>query len=181
MISPEAKTRALGIIEASVAQGARLVLDGRHPHVPAGYEKGNFLGPTLLADVGTSNIAYTEEVFAPVLVTLSVDTLEEAIAIINRNPYGNGTAVFTQSGAVARKFVHEVDVGQVGVNVPVPVPLPVVSFTGSRASIRGDINFYGKGAVAFYTQTKTVTSNWKYDPTVVAGGLRGSAVMPTLG
>jgi len=178
MISPAAKARAEAIVESAVAQGAKLVLDGRGPKVAKGYEAGNFMGPTVLADVSTTNVAYTEEVFGPVLVTLSVDTLEEAIALIGRNPYGNGTSIFTTSGAAARKFVHEVDVGQVGVNTPIPVPSPVVSFTGSRGSIRGDINFYGKGAVAFYTQTKTVTSTWRYDASK-ATGLRGSAVMPT--
>jgi malonate-semialdehyde dehydrogenase (acetylating)/methylmalonate-semialdehyde dehydrogenase len=135
----------------------------------------------VLSGVSTTSLAYTEEVFAPVLCTIAVDTLEEAIALVNANKYGNGTAIFTQSGAAARKYVHETEVGQVGVNVPVPVPLPIVSFTGSKASIRGDLNFYGKGAVSFYTQLKTITSNWKYDATAVTGGLRGSVVMPTLG
>lgn len=92
---------------------------------------------------------------------LHADTLDDAIRLINANPYGNGTALFTRSGAAARKFTHEVDVGQIGINLPIPVPLPMFSFTGSRASILGDHNFYGKGAVTFYTQWKTVTSNWK--------------------
>jgi malonate-semialdehyde dehydrogenase (acetylating) / methylmalonate-semialdehyde dehydrogenase len=137
--------------------------------VPAANASGNFLGPTILADVSPSSIAYTEEIFGPVLVTLSVDTLDEAIALINSNPYGNGTAVFTSSGAVARKYQHEIDVGLVGINVPIPVPVPffrcvradriclcrlvqhkphlcylLCSFTGSRGSIRADVNFYGK-------------------------------------
>lgn len=92
---------------------------------------------------------YTEEIFGPVLVTLSVDTLDDAINLINNNPYGNGTAIFTTNGATARKFTHEIDVGQVGVNVPIPVPLPMFSFTGSRGSFLGDSNFYGK-AVSIY-------------------------------
>lgn len=177
MISPEALRRAENIIEQSVKQGATLMLDGRKPKVPAGYESGNFLGPTILSDVSTSNIAYTEEIFGPVLVCLTVDTLDEAIALINRNPYGNGTAIFTQSGAAARKYQYEIDVGQVGINVPIPVPLPMFSFTGSRASIRGDINFYGKQAINFFTQTKTITSSWKYTPEVS----KLSMSMPTLG
>jgi len=106
---------------------------------------------------------YREEVFGPVLITLEVNTLDEAIQIINQNQYGNGTAIFTRSGAAARKFQHEVDVGQIGINVPIPVPLPFFSFTGSRASIRGDLNFYGKTGVHFYTFIKTVTSSWKDD------------------
>jgi malonate-semialdehyde dehydrogenase (acetylating)/methylmalonate-semialdehyde dehydrogenase len=106
---------------------------------------------------------YDEEIFGPVLSIVRVDTLEEAIALVNKNKYGNGTAIFTQSGAVARKYVHEIDVGQVGVNVPIPVPLPFFSFTGSKGSIRGDINFYGKAGVHFYTQLKTVTTSWRYN------------------
>lgn len=106
---------------------------------------------------------YTEEIFGPVLVCVNVDTLEEAIAFTNANPYGNGCAIFTSSGGAARKFRREIDVGQVGINVPIPVPLPFFSFTGSRASIRGDLNFYGKTGVEFFTQIKTVVSQWKYD------------------
>ena len=87
---------------------------------------------------------YTEEIFGPVLVTLNCESLDEAIQIINDNPYGNGTAIFTQSGSVARKFQKDADVGQIGINVPIPVPLPMFSFTGSRGSFRGDVNFYGK-------------------------------------
>jgi malonate-semialdehyde dehydrogenase (acetylating) / methylmalonate-semialdehyde dehydrogenase len=104
---------------------------------------------------------YKEEIFGPSLVTLSVDTLDEAIEIINKNPYGNGTAIFTASGATARRFTHEIDVGQVGINVPIPVPLPMFSFTGSRGSFLGDTNFYGQNGVNFYTQLKTVTSQWR--------------------
>lgn len=143
LISPEAKERAERLIEQGVQDGAQLLLDGRGVKV-AGFEKGNFLGPTVLAGVDAKNRAYTEEIFAPVLVTVNVDTLEEAIALTNANKYGNGCAIFTQSGAVARKYQHEIDVGQVGINVPIPVPLPFFSFTGSRGSIRGDVHFYGK-------------------------------------
>jgi malonate-semialdehyde dehydrogenase (acetylating)/methylmalonate-semialdehyde dehydrogenase len=178
MISPAALERARGIVEESVKMGARLVLDGRRPSVPAGYEKGNFMGPTLLDGVRPGMPAYDQEIFGPVLSCVAVDTLDEAIAFINRNPYGNGTAVFTQSGAAARKFQHEVDVGQVGINVPIPVPLPMFSFTGSRASIRGDANFYGKSGVHFYTQVKTVTSNWRMS---TGEAVKLSTAMPTLG
>lgn len=177
MISPAAKERAIEIITQSVKQGATLLLDGRKPTVPAGFEGGNFLGPTILTNVKPDNIAYTEEIFGPVLVTMGVDTLDDAITLINKNPYGNGTAVFTTNGAVARKYQHEIDVGQVGINVPIPVPLPMFSFTGSRASIRGDVNFYGKQAVYFNTQTKTITSNWKY----MGESAKMSMTMPQLG
>ncbi|RYG50936.1 CoA-acylating methylmalonate-semialdehyde dehydrogenase [archaeon] len=177
MISPAAKSRAEHIIAEAVKQGAKLALDGRGPKVPAGYEKGNFLGPTVLTDVAPTNIAYTEEIFGPVLSVMGVDTLDDAITVTNKNPYGNGCAIFTGSGAAARRYQHEIDVGQVGINVPIPVPLPMFSFTGSRGSNRGDVNFYGKQAVNFYTQTKTITSNWRYTQEVT----KLSTAMPTLG
>ena len=98
-----------------------------------------------------------------------MNTLDEAIALTNDNPFGNGTAIFTQSGAAARKFQNEIDVGQVGINVPIPVPVPSFSFTGSRGSKLGDLGPYGKQVVQFYTQTKTVTSRWFDDSTSSAG------------
>lgn len=183
MISPDAKARALQLITDGVKAGGKLLMDGRKPSVPAGFEAGNFLGPTLLADVTASNPAYSEEIFGPVLVTMRADSLDEAIAITNANQYGNGCAIFTTSGAAARKFQHEVDVGQVGINVPIPVPLPFFSFTGSRNSIRGHGNFYGKTGIDFYTQIKTITASWK--PTkegeMTNTCARSSTVMPTLG
>ncbi|CAG2122145.1 unnamed protein product, partial [Medioppia subpectinata] len=159
VISPEAKQRILSLVESGVKEGAKLVLDGRGCKV-AGYESGNFVGPTILTDVKPHMKCYTEEIFGPVLVILTVDTLDEAIELINANPYGNGTAIFTTNGAIARKFTHEADVGQVGINVPIPVPLPMFSFTGSRGSFRGDYNFYGKAGINFFTQLKTVTQLW---------------------
>lgn len=176
LISPEAKARAEDIISRGIAHGSTALIDGRGIVVP-GYEKGNFLGPTLLTDVNPGNPAYDEEIFGPVLSTTTAETLDEAIALINANPYGNGTAIFTQSGAAARKFQHEVDVGQVGINLPIPVPLPMFSFTGSRGSIQGDANFYGKAGAHFFTQTKTITSNWRYQEAAEAL----STAMPTLG
>ena len=104
---------------------------------------------------------YKEEIFGPALVTMKVNSLDEAIELINNNPYGNGTALFTTNGATARKFTNEIDVGQIGINVPIPVPLPMFSFTGSRGSFRGDTNFYGQQGLNFYTQVKTVTSQWR--------------------
>jgi malonate-semialdehyde dehydrogenase (acetylating)/methylmalonate-semialdehyde dehydrogenase len=103
-----------------------------------------------------------------VLVCLEADSLEEAIDIINSNPYGNGTSIFTASGAAARKFQHEIQVGQVGINVPIPVPLPFFSFTGWRGSFYGDLHAYGKQAVRFYTETKTVTARW-FDDDIPSG------------
>jgi malonate-semialdehyde dehydrogenase (acetylating)/methylmalonate-semialdehyde dehydrogenase len=103
------------------------------------------------------------------MVIVAVDTLDEAIALTNANPYGNGTGIFTQSGAAARKFQNEIDVGQVGINVPVPVPVPYFSFTGSRGSKLGDLGPYGKQVVQFYTQVKTVTARWFDDASVSTG------------
>ena len=161
-----------------------------------GYEKGNFVGPTILADVKTHMKCYTEEIFGPVLVAMTADTLDEvyyrlsqwtlhsspsppqAIDVINSNPYGNGTAIFTRSGAAARKFQTKIDVGQVGVNVPIPVPLPMFSFTGSRASFRGDMNFYGKQVSIGYhvttpldhTPSRVLVSILRPRPSQVSGG-----------
>ena len=159
LISKQAKARVERLIQAGIDEGAHLRLDGRGCQV-AGYEEGNFVGPTILDHVTTDMSCYTEEIFGPVLCIMYADTLEEAIEIINTNPNGNGTAIFTQSGAHAHKFQQDIDVGQVGINLPIPVPLPMFSFTGSRASKLGDLGPYGKQAVQFYTQTKTVISRW---------------------
>ncbi len=175
VISSNAKQRILGLIEEGVAQGAKLELDGRNAKVP-GYEDGNFILPTLFSGVKPEMKIYGEEIFGPVLCTMSVATLDEAIELINRNPNGNGTGIFTRSGGVARKFQEEIDVGQVGINVPIPVPVPLFSFTGSRASKLGDLGPYGKQAVLFYTQTKTVTSRW-FDETAEPGGVNTTISM----
>ena len=159
LISKQAKARVERLIQAGVDEGATLRLDGRGCQV-AGYEDGNFVGPTILDNVTADMGCYTEEIFGPVLCIMYADTLEEAIEIINTNPNGNGTAIFTQSGAHAHKFQQHIDVGQVGINLPIPVPLPMFSFSGSRASKLGDLGPYGKQAVQFYTQTKTVISRW---------------------
>ncbi|XP_055390602.1 probable methylmalonate-semialdehyde dehydrogenase [acylating], mitochondrial [Condylostylus longicornis] len=160
VISPDSKERIHNLIESSTKEGAKVILDGRNIKVP-GFEKGNFVGPTIITDVKPNMQCYKQEIFGPVLVCLSVDTIEEAIDLINKNPYGNGTAVFTTNGATARKYINEIDVGQVGVNVPIPVPLPMFSFTGTRGSFLGDHHFYGKQGIKFYTQTKTVTQLWR--------------------
>ncbi|TWC11365.1 MULTISPECIES: CoA-acylating methylmalonate-semialdehyde dehydrogenase [unclassified Pseudomonas] len=168
VISKRAKARILELIESGVQQGAKLELDGRGVSVP-GFEEGNFVGPTLFSGVTNKMRIYTEEIFGPVLVVLEVDTLDEAIALVNANPFGNGTGLFTQSGAAARKFQSEIDVGQVGINIPIPVPVPFFSFTGSRGSKLGDLGPYGKQVVQFYTQTKTVTARWFDDDSVNDG------------
>jgi len=168
VISKKAKARILDLIESGIKEGAKLELDGRDIKVP-GYEQGNFVGPTLFSGVTTDMQIYTQEIFGPVLVVLEVDTLDQAIALVNANPFGNGTGLFTQSGAAARKFQTEIDVGQVGINIPIPVPVPFFSFTGSRGSKLGDLGPYGKQVVQFYTQTKTVTARWFDDDSVNDG------------
>jgi len=151
-----------------VQEGAKLELDGRGIKV-AGFDEGNFVGPTLFTGVTTQMQIYTQEIFGPVLVVLEVDTLDQAIELVNSNPFGNGVGLFTQSGAAARKFQNEIDIGQVGINIPIPVPVPFFSFTGSRGSKLGDLGPYGKQVVQFYTQTKTVTSRWFDDDSVNDG------------
>ena len=168
VVSAQAKQRIESLIAKGVAEGAKLELDGRNPNVP-GYEKGNFIAPTIFSGVKPHHEVYKTEIFGPVMVIVSVPTLDEAIALTNANPYGNGTGIFTQSGAAARKFQNEIDVGQVGINVPVPVPVPYFSFTGSRGSKLGDLGPYGKQVIQFYTQVKTVTARWFDDASVSTG------------
>ncbi|MBV7316806.1 CoA-acylating methylmalonate-semialdehyde dehydrogenase [Shewanella sp. NIFS-20-20] len=159
LISPAAKARVLKLIAEGKAQGAQCLLDGSDATV-AGYESGNWVGPTLFDKVTTDMSIYNEEIFGPVLCCMEADTLDEAIALVNASPYGNGTSIFTASGAAARKYQHEIEVGQVGINVPIPVPLPFFSFTGWKGSFYGDQHAYGKQAVRFFTETKTITARW---------------------
>ena len=168
VISTRAKARVIDLINSGVEQGAKLLLDGRDVQV-SGYEQGNFVGPTIFNQVTTDMRIYQEEVFGPVLVIMHVDTLEQAIALINANPFGNGVGLFTQNGHTARIFQHQIDIGQVGINIPIPVPVPFFSFTGSRGSKLGDLGPYGKQAVQFYTQTKTITSRWFEDDQETSG------------
>ncbi|XP_006206123.1 methylmalonate-semialdehyde/malonate-semialdehyde dehydrogenase [acylating], mitochondrial isoform X1 [Vicugna pacos] len=177
LITPQAKERVCNLIDSGTKEGASILLDGRNIKVK-GYENGNFVGPTIISNVTPNMTCYKEEIFGPVLVVLETGTLDEAIKIVNNNPYGNGTAIFTTNGATARKYSHLVDVGQVGVNVPIPVPLPMFSFTGSRSSFRGDTNFYGKQGIQFYTQLKTITSQWKEEDATLSSP---AVVMPTMG
>ncbi|KRZ21947.1 putative methylmalonate-semialdehyde dehydrogenase [acylating], mitochondrial [Trichinella pseudospiralis] len=175
LISEDAKRRILACINRAEEQGATVLLDGRHLIVQ-GYEKGNFIGPTILADVKPTMECYKSEIFGPVLCVITVSSLQEALELINENRFGNGTSIFTGSGWLARKFVHEVDVGQVGINVPIPVPLPMFSFTGNRASFYGDLNFYGKAGVNFFTQLKTVTQLWRREKSQATDQQNGSPV-----
>ena len=152
VISPAAKDRILGLITSAEPEGGKILLDGRDVKVE-GYPDGNFVGPTII-EADTTMKCYQEEIFGPVLIVVHAKTLDEALKIVNENKYGNGTAIFTQSGATARKYEREVNVGQIGINVPIPVPLPMFSWSGNKASALGDIPFYGRGGIDFYTQNK---------------------------
>ena len=168
LISCAAKDRVEALIARGVEEGARLEHDGRLPPLDGGVKEGNFVGPTIFSGVKPGMAIYDQEIFGPVLCLAEAATLDEAIAMVNANPNGNGTAIFTQSGAAARKFQDEIDVGQIGINVPIPVPVPLFSFSGSRASKLGDLGPYGKQVILFYTQTKTVTARW-FDDDVSTG------------
>ncbi|MFG6667021.1 CoA-acylating methylmalonate-semialdehyde dehydrogenase [Halomonas sp. HNIBRBA4712] len=172
LVSPQARARVEGLIDQGEREGATLALDGRGYQVE-GYPDGNFVGPTLFSDVTADMSIYREEIFGPVLCVVNVATLEEAIAFINANPNGNGTSIFTSSGWVARRFETDIDVGQIGINVPIPVPVAYFSFTGSRGSKLGDLGPNGKQAIAFWTQTKTVTARW-FEPENVSGGINST-------
>jgi malonate-semialdehyde dehydrogenase (acetylating)/methylmalonate-semialdehyde dehydrogenase len=159
VVTPAARDRVVGYIEAGVREGATLAADGRALKV-SGYENGFFVGPTLFDNVTTKMSIYTDEIFGPVLVNLRVKTLDEALRIMAANPYGNGCSIFTRSGAAARRFQSEVEVGLVGVNVPIPVPVGYYSFGGWKASLFGDLHIYGPDGFKFYTRGKVVTARW---------------------
>jgi malonate-semialdehyde dehydrogenase (acetylating)/methylmalonate-semialdehyde dehydrogenase len=161
VITAAAKARIEGLITSGERQGATVVVDGRGLVVP-GCEGGFFVGPTVLDGVRPDQDIYREEVFGPVLDVVRVRDLDEAIDVINANPYGNGTAIFTGSGDAARTFQRRVTVGMVGVNVPIPVPVAWHSFGGWKASLFGESHVYGPEGVAFYTRGKVVTQRWPH-------------------
>jgi malonate-semialdehyde dehydrogenase (acetylating)/methylmalonate-semialdehyde dehydrogenase len=168
VITGAAQTRITGCIDGGVADGATLVVDGRAVRV-AGHAGGFFVGPTLFDRVTPAMAIYREEIFGPVLGVVRVESLTEAIALINANPYANGTAIFTRSGHAARRFQQDVEVGMVGVNVPIPVPMAFFSFGGWRGSLFGDLNVHGMDGVRFYTRLKTLTSRWPDDGSAAPG------------
>ena len=176
VISASHRDRIVSLIDSGVAQGAELVLDGRGIEV-AGGENGFFVGPTLFDRVTPEMDIYQEEIFGPVLIVLRANNYEEAVRLINANPYGNGTAIFTGSGHWARRFENEIEVGMVGVNVPIPVPMAFFSFGGWKASLFGDLHMHGMEGVYFYTRTKVVTSRWP----ALAERTGSTLAMPTLG
>ena len=166
------RDKVAGYIDAGVREGAKLVVDGR----PGKRDDGFYLGTTLFDQVKPEMSIYRDEIFGPVLVVLRAETLDEAIALVNKNPYANGTAIFTESGGAARRFAAEIQVGMVGLNVPIPVPVAYFSFGGWKNSLFGDLHVHGTEAVKFYTRTKVITSRWPHQDTPAAG-----FHMPTLG
>jgi malonate-semialdehyde dehydrogenase (acetylating)/methylmalonate-semialdehyde dehydrogenase len=161
VITAQARERIVGLIDSGEKQGAQVAVDGRGLVVP-GHEDGFFVGPTVLDQVTTGMDVYREEVFGPVLSVVRAGDVDEAIALINANPYGNGTAIFTSSGEAARRFQRGVQVGMIGINVPVPVPMAYYSFGGWKDSLFGDKHVHGPEGVSFYTRAKVVTSRWPH-------------------
>jgi len=164
-----------GYVDAGIAAGAKLVVDGRDLKLQ-GYEDGFYMGGCLFDEVTPDMTIYKEEIFGPVLSVVRVDKFDEAVKLINDHEYGNGTAVFTRDGDTARAFMHGVQVGMVGINVPIPVPVAYHSFGGWKRSLFGDHHVYGREGIRFYTKLKTVTSRW---PTGIRAGAQ--FVMPTTG
>ena len=173
LITAEHRDKVRGYIDVGEAEGATLVVDGRSHSVSAG--PGYFLGPTLLDNAEADMRVYREEIFGPVLTMLRVDSFAEAVDLVNAHEYGNGTAIFTRDGDVAREYASSIEIGMVGVNVPIPVPLAFHSFGGWKRSLFGDVAIYGPEGIRFYTRLKTVTSRW---PTGIRAGADFS--MPTL-
>jgi malonate-semialdehyde dehydrogenase (acetylating) / methylmalonate-semialdehyde dehydrogenase len=161
VVTAAAKERIESLIGAGESQGAKVTVDGRGIKV-AGYEDGFFVGPTVIDQVGTDMDVYREEIFGPVLSVVRSDSVEAAIDLINANPYGNGTAIFTNSGEAARRFQRGVNVGMIGINVPIPVPMAYYSFGGWKDSLFGDKHIHGPEGVSFYTRGKVVTSRWPH-------------------
>ncbi|MDA3630859.1 CoA-acylating methylmalonate-semialdehyde dehydrogenase [Saccharopolyspora sp. WRP15-2] len=159
LVTAAHRDRVSSYVDAGVAAGAELVMDGRGIEVD-GADDGFWLGPTLFDRVGTDMSIYTDEIFGPVLSVLRVPSYDAALEVLNANPYGNGTAIFTQSGGAARQYCEEVEVGMVGVNVPIPVPVSYYSFGGWKDSLFGDAHAYGPDGIQFYTRTKVVTTRW---------------------
>jgi malonate-semialdehyde dehydrogenase (acetylating)/methylmalonate-semialdehyde dehydrogenase len=176
VVTAQARDRIAGYVTRGAEAGATLVVDGRECAVD-GYGNGFFVGPTLFDNVQTGMEIYTDEIFGPVLSVLRADTLEEAINLINANPYGNGTALFTSSGSAARIFQREVQVGMIGINVPIPVPMAFYSFGGWKASLFGDHHVHGPEGVKFYTRAKAITSRWPDDE--IAGSKQATMHFPT--
>lgn len=169
VIDRAAKERIVGLIDDAEARGATVVLDGRNITVP-GYENGHFVGPTILTGVGYDADIYREEIFGPVLTIHDAESYDEAIDVVNKQPFGNGSAIFTNDGGMARRFQLDVEAGMVGVNVPIPTPVAYYSFGGWKESLLGDHHIHGPEGVNFYTKAKVITTRWpseqSYDATM---------------
>ena len=159
VISPESCTRIVSAIDRAIAEGARAVVDGRRPAIPR-FESGNFVRPTVLEGLPFSSELTRTEIFGPVLSVHHVDTLDEAIALVNSGSYGNQACLFTSSGANARRFRHEAEVGNIGVNIAVAAPMAFFPFSGARDSFFGDLHGQGRDAIEFFTQEKVVVERW---------------------
>jgi malonate-semialdehyde dehydrogenase (acetylating)/methylmalonate-semialdehyde dehydrogenase len=173
LVTRQHRDKVASYIEIGVKEGAKLVVDARKQDVP---KEGFYLGTSLFDRVTPDMEIYKNEIFGPVLIVLRVDSIEEAISMVNRNPYANGTAIFTESGGAARRFAAEIQVGMVGINVPIPVPVAFYSFGGWKSSLFGDLHVHGSESVKFYTRTKAVTTRWPHQDTPAPG-----FNMPTLG
>jgi malonate-semialdehyde dehydrogenase (acetylating)/methylmalonate-semialdehyde dehydrogenase len=162
VITPQSKTRIQGIIDQGIKDGAELVLDGREASI-TGYEKGNFLRPTILADVPIDSEVATTEIFGPVMATHTVNNLEEAIQLVNERRYGNMACIFTSSGGAARRFRHSAQAGNIGINIGVAAPMAFFPFSGWKDSFFGTLHGQSHHAVEFFTQTKVVVERWLKD------------------
>jgi malonate-semialdehyde dehydrogenase (acetylating) / methylmalonate-semialdehyde dehydrogenase len=159
LVTKAHRDKVASYLDSGVADGATLAVDGRtHPN--AGPVDGFWLGPSVLDHVRPGMSCYTDEIFGPVLTVVRASSYEQAVAVVNANPYGNGTAIFTSDGGAARRFTHEIEVGMVGINVPIPVPMAFYSFGGWKSSLFGDTHVYGTEGVHFYTRGKAVTARW---------------------
>jgi len=159
LVTEAHRDKVAAYLDAGVNEGAKLVVDGRG-HAIAGPESGFWLGPSLFDQVTPEMSVYTDEIFGPVLSVVRAPSYDAALELINANPYGNGTAIFTNDGGAARRFQNEVEVGMIGINVPIPVPMAYYSFGGWKASLFGDSHAYGTDGVHFYTRTKAITQRW---------------------
>ncbi len=168
VITCAARDRIVGYIDRGVEEGAALVVDGRQPRI-AGFERGFFVGPTLFDRVTPQMAIYRDEIFGPVLSVVRCESLADAIALLNANPYANGAALFTRSGYAARRFQEDVEVGMLGINVPIPVPMAFYSFGGWRNSLFGDLHVHGMDGVRFYTRGKAITARWPDDGSAAPG------------
>ena len=159
LVTRQHRDKVASYLDSAAEQGATVVADGRE-HPLFSHSDGFFLGTSLISGVTPEMDCYRDEIFGPVLTVMQVQTYEEALELINDNPYGNGTAIFTRDGGAARQFQFDVNVGMVGINVPVPVPVAYYSFGGWKASLFGDLHMYGPDGIQFYTRSKVVTSRW---------------------